>query len=256
MFSKLFYFRLRSGGRSSRVTFHRRGGGGRFRFPIYNFFNSFEPSLLIKRVYSFFNKGKSYDFLSTLKTEFSFRPSTRNVLPKSFLSIGPFSSIFPGNRLPLFFIPSGTRVHHLFPKVNGCYGLFSKTVFRSSIASSPGTSVVLLRRYSSNFTLVRIPSGEQRLIHSSCFATVGVSCDFDPTPKVSSHKSGFNRMLGFRPRSRGVSMNPVDHPHGGRTRRGNPPVSPFNVPARGFRTRRCSFPNYVFLSSKLKKLLI
>lgn len=250
MLSRLFYSRTRSGGRSGFVSFPRRGGGLRLRLPFFSYSSFSSPLSIFKRFFIFSNKKKFFDFLFSSTGQIVFRPSTRAVLPGSYVSLGSKSSIFPGNRLPLFFIPCGTRIHSFSPTSQNP---FSQCKKRFIISTSPGTSSLLLRRYSSEFALVRLPSGEQRIAHCSSLATIGSSSDLPPSFPLS--KAGSSRMLGFRPRSRGVSMNPVDHPHGGRTRRGNPPSTPNFVPTRGFPTRSKKIQPYVLLSSRSRNFL-
>ena len=86
---------------------------------------------------------------------------------------------------------------------------------------------------------LRLNSGEQRLVHGQCFASVGAVSNPDHM-NISLGKAGRNRWLGKRPHNRGVAMNPVDHPHGGgegRTGEGQAPVSPWNTLTKGYRTR-------------------
>lgn len=141
---------------------------------------------------------------------------------------GPEADILPGNALPLANIPEGTTIHNieLRPGKGG------------QMVRSAGGSAQLVSR-EGGIALVKLPSGEVRKVPTVCYATVGQVGNVDHE-NVSLGKAGRTRWLGKRPHNRGVSMNPVDHPHGGgegRTSGGRHPVTPWGQPTRGFRTR-------------------
>ena len=134
----------------------------------------------------------------------------------------------PGNAMPLSAMPVGTIVHNveLKPGKGG------------QIARSAGTYAQLVGR-DQGMAILRLNSGEQRLVHGSCFATVGAVSNADHG-NISLGKAGRSRWLGKRPHNRGVAMNPVDHPHGGgegRTSGGRHPVTPWGKPTKGKKTR-------------------
>ena len=136
--------------------------------------------------------------------------------------------IKPGNCLPMKSIPPGTLIHNveLKPGKGG------------QIARSAGSSVQLVGKDRNN-AMLKMVSGEQRLVPLICRATVGVVSNPDHQ-NAKSGKAGRSRWLGKRPHVRGVVMNPVDHPHGGgegRTSGGRNPVTPWGVPTKGKRTR-------------------
>jgi large subunit ribosomal protein L2 len=142
---------------------------------------------------------------------------------------GPDADIVPGNALPLRNIPLGTTIHNieLRPGKGG------------QIARSAGSAAQLIAK-EGDWGQVRMPSGEIRLIHLSCYATIGQVGNIDHA-NVSLGKAGRSRWLGRRPSVRGVAMNPVDHPLGGgegRTSGGRHPVTPWGQPTRGYKTRR------------------
>ncbi|MBE0658676.1 MAG: 50S ribosomal protein L2 [Bryobacteraceae bacterium] len=141
---------------------------------------------------------------------------------------GPEADILPGNALPLANIPEGTTIHNieLRPGKGG------------QMVRSAGGSAQLVSR-EGGIALVKLPSGEVRKVPTVCYATVGQVGNVDHE-NVSLGKAGRTRWLGKRPHNRGVSMNPVDHPHGGgegRTSGGRHPVTPWGQPTRGYRTR-------------------
>jgi large subunit ribosomal protein L2 len=134
-----------------------------------------------------------------------------------------------GNCLPLAKMPTGTVVHNveLAPGRGGQLG------------RSAGTSIQLMAKDGDMATL-RLPSGEMRLVRAECRATVGVIGNAEHQ-NVKIGKAGRSRHLGVRPQTRGVAMNPVDHPHGGgegSTTAGRHPVTPWGVPTLGYRTRK------------------
>ena len=134
----------------------------------------------------------------------------------------------PGNAMPLANIPVGTIVHNVETKIGK----------GGALARSAGAYAQIVGR-DQGYVSLRLGSGEQRLVHGQCFATVGAVSNPDHM-NASLGKAGRNRWLGRRPHNRGVTMNPVDHPHGGgegRTSGGRHPVSPWGKPTKGKKTR-------------------
>ena len=141
---------------------------------------------------------------------------------------GPDADILVGNSLPLKNIPPGTNIHNveLKPGKGG------------QMARSAGSIVYLVSR-EADFALVKLPSGETRKVPIQCRATIGQVGNVDHENEVSG-KAGRTRWLGKKPHNRGVTMNPVDHPHGGgegKTSGGRNPVTPWGQPTRGYKTR-------------------
>jgi large subunit ribosomal protein L2 len=141
---------------------------------------------------------------------------------------GPEADIRPGNALPLENIPAGTTIHNieLRPGKGG------------QMVRSAGAAAQLVSKEGGT-ALVKLPSGEVRRVPSNCYATVGQVGNLDHENE-SLGKAGRTRWLGRRPHNRGVSMNPIDHPHGGgegRTSGGRHPVTPWGQPTRGYKTR-------------------
>ncbi len=134
----------------------------------------------------------------------------------------------PGNTMPLQYIPVGSIVHNVEMKPGK----------GGQIARSAGTYVQLVGR-DQGMAILRLNSGEQRLVHGSCLATIGAVSNPDHGNN-NDGKAGRTRWRGKTPHNRGVVMNPVDHPHGGgegRTSGGRHPVSPWGKPTKGKRTR-------------------
>jgi len=141
---------------------------------------------------------------------------------------GAQSPIKPGNCLPLRNIPVGSTIHNIeLRKGRG-----------GQLARSAGASVQLVAR-EGLYAQVRLRSGEVRLVHAECRATIGEVGNSEHNLRKIG-KAGANRWRGWRPTVRGTAMNPVDHPHGGgegRTKGGRHPVSPWGQPTKGYKTR-------------------
>src|SRR5271154_927073 len=144
------------------------------------------------------------------------------------VSSGPAADILIGNALPLKNIPAGTIVHNI--ELRPGKG--------AQMARSAGTQAQLVSREGA-VALLKLPSGEVRRVSTECMATIGVVGNSDHE-NVSLGKAGRKRWMGKSPHNRGVSMNPVDHPHGGgegKTSGGRHPVTPWGQPTRGYKTR-------------------
>jgi len=157
---------------------------------------------------------------------------------------GPDADIVVGNALPLKNIPAGTVIHNieLRPGKGG------------QMARSAGSAAQLVSK-EGGYALVKLPSGETRRLLEDCMATVGQVGNLDHE-NVSLGKAGRKRWLGRRPHNRGVTMNPVDHPHGGgegKTSGGRHPVTPWGQPTRGFRTRNNKRTDKWIVSRRGKK---
>jgi len=147
----------------------------------------------------------------------------------------------PGNAGPIGNLPVGTIVHNVELKIGK----------GGAIARSAGNYAQIVGR-DQGYVTVRLNSGEQRLVHGQCFATVGAVSNPDHM-NISLGKAGRNRWLGKRPHVRGVAMNPVDHPHGGgegRTSGGRNPVTPWGIPTKGKKTRSNKRTDVFILSSR------
>jgi large subunit ribosomal protein L2 len=153
--------------------------------------------------------------------------------------------IKPGNAMPLERMPVGTIVHNveMKPRKGG------------QIARSAGAYAQYVGR-DAGWAILRLNSGEQRRVHGSCLATVGAVSNQDHA-NTSIGKAGRNRWLGKKPVNRGVTMNPVDHPHGGgegRTSGGRHPVTPWGKPTKGKKTRsNKATDKFIVRSRHLKK---
>jgi large subunit ribosomal protein L2 len=157
---------------------------------------------------------------------------------------GPEADILVGNALPLQNIPAGTVVHNieLRPGKGG------------QMARSAGAQAQLISK-EGGIALLKLPSGEVRRVPVECLATVGQVGNLEHE-NISLGKAGRSRWLGKRPHNRGVTMNPVDHPHGGgegKTSGGRHPVTPWGQPTRGFKTRNNKRTDRWIVTRKSKK---
>jgi large subunit ribosomal protein L2 len=142
---------------------------------------------------------------------------------------GAHVDVKPGNVMPLGNMPVGSIVHNVELKIGK----------GGQLARSAGTYAQIVGR-DQDYVIVRLNSGEQRLVHGRCRGTVGAVSNPDHM-NISIGKAGRNRWLGKKPHNRGVAMNPIDHPHGGgegRTSGGRHPVTPWGFPTKGKKTRK------------------
>ncbi|MDQ1328706.1 MAG: large subunit ribosomal protein [Candidatus Poribacteria bacterium] len=162
------------------------------------------------------------------------------------INSGPDIEVKTGNSLPLESIPTGISIHNieLTPGKGG------------QIVRSAGCSAVIIAK-EGGFARIKMPSGEIRLIHLNCYATIGQISNIEHDA-VSIGKAGRSRWLGRRPKVRGVAMNPIDHPLGGgegKSSGGRHPVSPWGMPTKGYKTRnkKKSSGKYIVVRRKLQK---
>ncbi|QQG34976.1 MAG: 50S ribosomal protein L2 [Deltaproteobacteria bacterium] len=157
---------------------------------------------------------------------------------------GKASEIKVGNCLPLRSIPLGIGIHNIELKPGK----------GAQIVRAAGGTAQIVAKEKKNAN-VRMPSGEIRLVDLNCMATIGQVGNVEHE-LIRIGKAGRARWLGIRPHNRGVSMNPIDHPHGGgegKTSGGRHPVSPWGVPAKGYKTRNNKRTDSVILKKRKKK---
>ena len=221
----------RSGGRNSqgRICVWFRGGGHKQRYRLVDFKREKHgvPAVVASIEYDP-NRSANIALLHYADGEkrYILQPVGLKVGMK--IMSGPAADILVGNALPLRHIPPGTVVHNveLRPGKGG------------QMARAAGVEVRLIAK-EGKYALLKLPSGETRRVLIACMATIGQVGNVDQG-NVSLGKAGRSRHLGRRPHNRGVSMNPVDHPHGGgegKSSGGRHPVTPWGQPTRGFKTR-------------------
>jgi large subunit ribosomal protein L2 len=162
------------------------------------------------------------------------------------IQAGPEADIRLGNALPLDRIPEGTVLHNieLIPGTGG------------KLVRSAGASAQLMAK-EGRFAQVRMPSGEIRQFYRECAATIGQVGNLDHENRILGN-AGRSRHLGIRPTVRGTAMNAVDHPHGGgrgRSKGNNQPRSPWNQPAKGYKTRSKKIWDWMILKHRSKQLV-
>lgn len=214
----------KTGGRNNlgRKTARHRGGGHKRRYRIVDFRRNKDgvPAKVAAIEYDP-NRNCRIALLHYLDGEKRYILAPGNVGVGDLLESGPAAEIRPGNALPLRNIPVGTTVHNVEfrPGAGG------------KMARSAGSSVQLVAK-EGDYATLRLPSSEMRRVSITCRATIG-SVGNSEADLVKVGKAGRNRWKGIRPQTRGVAMNPVDHPLGGgegKTSGGRHPVSPWGKP--------------------------
>jgi large subunit ribosomal protein L2 len=224
-----------TGGRNSygRKTARHKGGGHKQQYRLVDFRRTKDgiPAKVAAIEYDP-NRSCRIALLHYLDGEKRYIIAPRNVQVGDRLQSGQGAEIRPGNALPMRFIPVGTTVHAVELKPGG----------GAKMARSAGTSVQLVAK-EGDYATLRLPSTEMRRVPIDCRATVGEVGNSEHE-LIKIGKAGRNRWKGVRPQTRGVAMNPVDHPHGGgegKTSGGRHPVSPWGKPEG--RTRDLSKPS-------------
>ena len=221
----------KSGGRNNhgRITARRRGGGHKRTYRVVDFKRRrFDVPATVERLEYDPNRTAFIALISYEDGEQAYILAPQRISAGDQVIAGERVDVKPGNAMPLANIPIGTIIHNveLKPGRGG------------QIARSAGAYVQLVGR-DAGYALLRLNSGEQRMVRSECMATVGAVSNPDHS-NIKLGKAGRHRWLGKRPSVRGVAMNPVDHPHGGgegRTSGGRHPVTPWGKPTKGKRTR-------------------
>src|SRR5208283_127058 len=221
----------KTGGRNNEgtVTVWHRGGGNKHRYRIIDFKRDKIgiPATVATIEYDP-NRSARIALLAYADGEkrYILQPEGLKVGQK--ILSGPDADILVGNALPLRNIPPGTMIHSL-ERTPGKGG--------QMVRSAGGAAQLVAKE--EEYALVKLPSGETRKISQDCMATIGQVGNLDHE-NITIGKAGRSRWLGKRPHNRGVSMNPVDHPHGGgegKTSGGRHPVTPWGQPTRGYKTR-------------------
>ncbi len=222
----------RTGGRNNfgRITVRHRGGGHKRQYRKIDFKRSKHevPAKVFSIEYDP-NRSARICLLHYLDGDKRYILWPKGLEVGAMVVAGPDASFNTGNALPLERIPLGTMVHNI--ELNLGKG--------GQLARSAGSFAQVMAKEGEYVTL-RLPSGEVRMVHKRCYATIGEVGNAEHENVVSG-KAGRTRWLGIRPTVRGVAMNPVDHPHGGgegRTSGGRHPVTPWGMPTKGYKTRK------------------
>jgi len=227
--ARLTESRKRGSGRnnSGHITTRHQGGGHKHHYRVVDFRrNKDGVAAKVERLEYDPNRSAHLALLLYADGERRYIIAPRGVAVGSELMNGADAPIKTGNCMPLRSIPVGTTIH--------CVEMLPGK--GAQIARSAGASVMLLAREGA-YAQLRMHSGEIRKVHVDCRATIG-SVGNDEHNLRSIGKAGATRWRGIRPTVRGEVMNPVDHPHGGRTRGNRHPVSPWGTPTKGYQTRK------------------
>ena len=219
------------GGRNNtgRITVRFRGGGHKQTYRIIDFKRrKSDMPAKVERLEYDPNRTSFIALIRYADGEQAYILAPQRLAVGDTIVAGNYVDVKPGNVMPLSSIPVGTIVHNIEMKIGK----------GGAIARSAGAYAQIVGR-DQGYVSLRLSSGEQRLIHGQCYATVGAVSNPDHM-NTSMGKAGRHRWLGQRPHNRGVTMNPVDHPHGGgegRTSGGRHPVTPWGKPSKGKKTR-------------------
>jgi large subunit ribosomal protein L2 len=230
-FKPLVEPKLKTGGRrnSGDITSRFRGGGNKRKLRIIDFKRDKTgiPATVISIEYDP-NRSARIALLSYADGEKRYIVQPDGLKMGQKIVSGPDADILVGNALPLRNIPPGTTVHNI--ELRPGKG--------AQMVRSAGGSAQLVAK-EGDYALIKVPSGETRKVLQDCMATIGQVGNTDHE-NITIGKAGRVRWKGRRPHNRGVSMNPVDHPHGGgegKTSGGRHPVTPWGQPTRGYKTR-------------------
>jgi len=221
----------RSGGRNNmgRMTSRHRGGGHKRRLRLIDFkrIRDGVPAKVVALEYDP-NRSANVALLQYADGVKAYILAPEGLKVGDKVETGEQADIKPGNALKLRNIPLGTIVHAIEMKPGA----------GAKLARGAGSQAQLMAK-EGKFALLKLPSGEQRMVQAECRATIGQVGNLDHE-NISIGKAGRSRWLGKRGHVRGVAMNPVDHPHGGGEGRskGNHPQSPWGQPAKGYKTRK------------------
>jgi large subunit ribosomal protein L2 len=236
-----------SGGRNNngRITVRFRGGGHKQSYRVVDFkrLKRGMPALVERLEYDP-NRSAFIALIKYEDGELAYILAPQRLAVGDQVIAGDQVDVKPGNAGPLSSLPVGTIVHNVEMKVGK----------GGQIARSAGTYAQIVGR-DQGYVIVRLNSGEQRLILGACYATVGAVSNPDHM-NISLGKAGRSRWLGVKPHNRGVTMNPVDHPHGGgegRTSGGRHPVTPWGFPTKGKKTRNNKATDKFIVSSRHKR---
>jgi large subunit ribosomal protein L2 len=217
----------KSGGRDNHghIAMRRIGGGHKRKYRIIDFKrNKHGVAATVKEIEYDPNRSARIALIEYADGERRYILHPKGLAVGDVVTSGPGADVRVGNAIPLKEVPLGTAVHNveLRPGKGG------------QMARSAGTSVQVVAK-EGDYVTVRMASTEMRMVHGRCLATVGEVGNAEHE-LVSRGKAGATRWLGWRPKVRGEVMNPVDHPHGGRTRGGRNVVSPWGK-KEGVKTR-------------------
>ena len=236
-----------TGGRNNqgRITSRRMGGGAKRKYRLIDFKRS-KTDISAEVIRNEYDPNRSA-FISLVKYddgEHKYIISPKNIKVGEKIISGDNVAIKNGNCLPINNIPVGTSIHNIELKP-GAGG---------QLIRSAGSSAQIVSK-EEPYVQIKLVSGEIRHVNKNCKATIGEVSNPDQK-NIKIGKAGRNRWRGKRPQTRGVAMNPVDHPHGGgegKTSGGRSPVSPWGQSAKGLKTRRPKRSDKFIISRRKKR---
>ncbi|WP_420558998.1 50S ribosomal protein L2 [Tepidicaulis sp.] len=221
----------KKGGRNNtgRITARRIGGGHKRAYRVVDFKRrKYDVAATVERLEYDPNRTAFIALIKYEDGELSYILAPQRLAVGDRVISGERVDVKPGNAMPLSSIPVGTIIHNVEMKPGK----------GGQMARSAGTYAQLVGR-DQGYAILRLGSGEQRLVSGKCMASIGAVSNPDQA-NITLAKAGRKRWHGKRPSVRGVAMNPIDHPHGGgegRTSGGRHPVTPWGKPTKGKRTR-------------------
>ncbi|TCT00919.1 50S ribosomal protein L2 [Aquabacter spiritensis] len=236
-----------SGGRNNngRITVRFRGGGHKQTYRLVDFKRAKRGmSATVERIEYDPNRSAFIALIKYQDGELAYILAPQRLAVGDSVIAADQVDVKPGNAGPMSSLPVGTIVHNVELKIGK----------GGQIARSAGAYAQIVGR-DQGYVILRLNSGEQRLVHGACFATVGAVSNPDHM-NISLGKAGRSRWLGRKPHNRGVTMNPVDHPHGGgegRTSGGRHPVTPWGFPTKGKKTRNNKSTDQFIVTSRHKR---
>ena len=236
-----------TGGRNNlgRVTSRFRGGGHKRSYRLVDFKRrKLDVDATVERIEYDPNRSAFIALIKYVDGELSYILAPQRLAVGDSVIAAESADLKPGNAMPIANIPVGTIVHNVELKIGK----------GGAVARSAGTYAQIVGR-DEGYVILRLNSGEQRLVHGRCFASIGAVSNPDHM-NVSIGKAGRNRWLGWRSHNRGVAMNPIDHPHGGgegRTSGGRHHVTPWGFPTKGKKTRSNKRTDKFIVSSRHSK---
>ena len=244
---KLLKIIKKTGGRNvnGRITCRHRGGGHKRKYRVIDFKRDkigipakvtsieYDPNRSARIALLYYRDGEKRYILAPV-----------DLAVGAIVVSGPEADIKPGNTLPLKNIPLGTHIHNIELRLGK----------GGQIVRSAGTFAQLMAK-EDRYALIKLPSGEVRMVLINCKATIGRLGNV-VHENISLGKAGRKRWLGRRPSVRGVAMNPVDHPMGGgegKSSGGRHPCSPWGIPAKGYKTRKKGKSDRYIVKKRTKK---
>lgn len=234
----------KSGGRNNngRITSFRKSGGHKRSYRMVDFKRrKLDMPAVVERIEYDPNRTAFIALIKYQDGELSYILAPQRLAVGDSVVSSLQADVKPGNAMPISAMPVGTIVHNVEMKLGR----------GGAIARSAGSYAQVVGRDGA-YAILRLNSGEQRLVLSSCFATVGAVSNPDHM-NISLGKAGRSRWLGIKPTVRGVAMNPIDHPHGGgegRTSGGRHPVTPWGKSTKGKKTRSNKATNKFIVASR------